>query len=74
MGKKQVNNKSERDARGRLMKGSTANPNGRPKKDYSITETIRNMMAEDPEIKKRLGAKVIHMAQMGDMTAMKTIW
>ena len=54
--------------------GESGNPNGRPKKEYSITETIRDMMAEKPEIKKALGAKILEMAMKGDITAMKTLW
>jgi len=50
------------------------NRNGRPPKGHSITETIRAMMDERPEIKKALAAKVLQMASEGDITAMKTIW
>ncbi len=54
--------------------GQVANPNGRPKKEHSITQTIRDMMDEKPEIKKALGAKILEMAMKGDITAMKTLW
>ncbi len=54
--------------------GQSGNPNGRPKKGHSITETIRAMMDEKPEIKKALGAKILQMAVEGDITAIKTIW
>ena len=54
--------------------GETGNPNGRPKKEHSITQTIRDMMDEKPEIKKALSAKILEMAMKGDITAMKTIW
>lgn len=54
--------------------GESGNPLGRPKKGHSITETIRAMMDERPEIKKALAAKVLQMASEGDITAMKTIW
>ena len=50
------------------------NKNGRPPKGHSITETIRAMMDEKPEIKKALGAKILQMAVEGDITAIKTIW
>lgn len=62
-----------RDENGRVVTG-VLNPNGRPKKGHSITETIRAMMDEKPEIKKALGAKILQMAMEGDVTAMKTIW
>lgn len=50
------------------------NRNGRPHKGHSITETIRAMMDEKPEIKRALGQKILQMAMQGDITAMKTIW
>lgn len=54
--------------------GQSGNPNGRPPKGHSITETIKAMMTEKPEIKKALGAKILEMAMKGDITAMKTLW
>lgn len=54
--------------------GESGNPNGRPKKGYSITETIRAMMDEKPEIKQALSTKVIEMALKGDLAAMKLVW
>lgn len=69
---KQIENTSEKPW---LWKeGQSGNPNGRPKKGHSITETIRAMMDEKPEIKKALGAKILQMAVEGDITAIKTIW
>lgn len=50
------------------------NKKGRPKKGHSITETIREMMTEKPEIKRALSTKILDMAMKGDITAMKTIW
>lgn len=54
--------------------GEVNNPNGRPPKEHSITQTIRDMMDEKPEIKKALGTKILDMALKGDITAMKTLW
>ena len=39
---KQDKNKVERDARGRLLPGSTANPHGRPPAGLSIVDKFRN--------------------------------
>ena len=64
----------KRNEKGQLLPGSTANPNGRPLKGHSITETIKAMMDEKPEIKQALGSKVIQYALNGDMTAMKMLW
>lgn len=57
-----------------FVKGQSGNMDGRPKKEHSITQTIRDMMDEKPEIKKALGAKILEMAMKGDLTAIKTIW
>ena len=54
--------------------GQTGNPKGRPHKGYSISETIREMMAEKTEIKRKLASKVIEIALKGDLAAIKTIW
>lgn len=54
--------------------GESGNPNGRPPKGYSITETIKAMMAEKPEIKQALSTKVIEMALKGDLAAIKLVW
>jgi len=59
---------------GSYKPGQSGNLKGRPKKGHSITETIREMMDEQPEIKKALGQKILKMAMDGDITAMKTIW
>jgi hypothetical protein len=62
-----------RDEQGRLLPGHTANPNGRPLKGYSITETIKDMMAAKPEIKQALGTKLIELALRGDLAAIKLL-
>lgn len=51
---KASNKQAERNADGTLKKGSTANPNGRPPKGYSIAETMREMFNNDPDMKKKL--------------------
>lgn len=58
----------------RWQPGESGNPKGRPPKGHSITETIRAMMDEKPEIKRALGAKIIQHAMEGDTVAMKLIW
>jgi hypothetical protein len=69
---KQIENKSDKPW---LWKpGESGNPMGRPHKGHSITETIRRMMDEKPEIKKALASKILQSALDGDITAMKTIW
>lgn len=57
-----------------FKKGQSGNPNGAPKKKHSITATIREMMDEEPEIKKSLAKRILAMAAKGDIIAIKTIW
>lgn len=46
-------NKPKRDEKGRLLKGFTANPNGRPEGSVSIVEGIKRKLLEiEPENKK----------------------
>lgn len=59
---------------GQFQPGQSGNPNGRPPKGYSITETIRDMMAAKPEIKQALGTKIVGLALAGDINAMRMIW
>lgn len=57
-----------------MKPGETRNPNGRPRKGYSITETMRAMMTERPEVKQALGNKILEAALKGDLAAIKLIW
>jgi len=45
---KQENNKPERDAKGRLLPGNTANPKGRPK-GKTIKERVREWLEDHPD-------------------------
>ena len=67
--------KNERDANGRLKKGSTANPNGRPKKDTSITELVRKKaeleISPGKTYADAIAEKLLELAAAGDMTAIK---
>lgn len=69
-----TSNKQERDERGRLKKGSTANPHGRPPKGYSITEAFREMLSSSPETKAEIVESIRKKALQGDATAQKLIW
>jgi hypothetical protein len=55
-------------------KGQSGNPNGRPPKGYSITDTIRSMMDKNPAIKESLAEKILEKALIGDKDAIKLIW
>lgn len=54
--------------------GESGNPNGRPPKGYSITEAVKKMLSEKPEVKAAIIEKIIAAAKGGDMTAAKMIW
>lgn len=59
--------------------GFNANPQnintkGRPPKGYSITETFREMLNAQPDIKQALATKVLQAAIKGDLAAIKLLW
>ena len=55
--------------------GQSGNPNGRPPKGYSITDTIRKMMdSEDKDVKNELGNMILQKALKGDLKAAELIW
>jgi len=61
------------------VEGQSGNPNGRPRKEFSLTEAMREFIAEDdPDRKKArkdiLVEKTYQMAQRGDISAIKEIW
>lgn len=54
--------------------GVSGNPKGRPKKGYSITEMMQEMLGSEPEKKRALGEAILQKALAGDVTAIKTLW
>jgi len=54
--------------------GEVNNPNGRPKKGYSITEWFKEMLASNPEVKDAIGKSIMKKALEGDVTAQKLVW
>lgn len=59
---------------GTFPPGVSGNPNGRPPKGYSITEMMREMLANKPDVKEAIGAMIAAKAMEGDPTAIKTLW
>jgi len=57
-----------------FKKGQVANPKGRPKKGYSITDWFKEMLSSKPEVKDAIGKKIIEKALKGDMAAMRLVW
>ncbi len=47
---------------------------GRPKKGYSITEMMKEMLKAHPEKREKLGEVIYQKALEGDMTAMTKLW
>jgi hypothetical protein len=54
--------------------GQSGNPNGRPKKGYSITEWFKEMLDSKPEVKDAIGKSIMKKALEGDTTAQKMVW
>jgi hypothetical protein len=68
---KQQDNKEEKKLTGFALNPENINRNGRPKKGTAITDVIRDMLNEKPEIKKALSTKLLQMALDGDLAAIK---
>lgn len=54
--------------------GQSGNAKGRPPKGHSVTEMVKQMMDEQPELKRSLVTKIVNLAIEGDLTAIKLIW
>ena len=57
-----------------FKKGQVANPNGRPKKGYSITEWFKEMLNSKPEVKDAIGKSILSKALEGDPAAQRMVW
>lgn len=58
---------------GTWLPGQSGNPNGRPPKGLSVSETIRDMINGKPDIKKALASKLLEMALRGDLQSIKEL-
>lgn len=73
-------NKPERNEKGQLLPGNTANPNGRPKGSLSITALVKEELEKVPDGQKvsyaeALIKKMLHKAIIeGDTQTQKMIW
>lgn len=69
------NQETAKKQRGRpFVKGKSGNPDGRPKKGYSITEWFKGMLDSKPEVKDAIGNSILKKALQGDTTAQKLVW
>lgn len=57
-----------------MKPGETRNPNGRPKKGYSITEIFQDMFKHSSKKRKDIALAIYEKALEGDAVAMKLIW
>jgi len=69
-------NKPQRDEKGRLLPGNTANPNGRPA--FSLTSILKEELQNIPEGEKVSRAisvmrKILKQAEDGDATSQKLV-
>ena len=55
-------------------KGQSGNLNGAPKKGYSITAMLKEMLDSDQDIKYKLGKVILEKALEGDIAAIKMLW
>jgi hypothetical protein len=68
-----------RDEKGRILPGCTLNPNGRPKKECSLTNMMREHLNNIPKGERKtnkqiLVEKVFKLAVKGDISAIKLMW
>jgi len=54
--------------------GQSGNPDGRPKKGYSITEWFKEMLSSKPEVKDAIGKSILKKALEGDPAAQRLVW
>lgn len=54
--------------------GNNANPTGRPKKGYSITEWFKEFLEANPKAKTEIAEAIRSKAAKGDMAAIKLLW
>ena len=59
---------------GSYKPGQSGNPEGRPKKGYSITEWFQAMLASKPEVKDAIGKSIVKKALEGDSAAQRLVW
>lgn len=69
-----VEPKQQKNKKHAWKPGESGNPNGRPKKGYSITEMMQEMLANEPDKKRALGEAILAKAMSGDVAAQKAIW
>lgn len=69
---KQITN---RDDKPWLFKpGQSGNPKGRPPGGHSITEAVKALMDNQPEVRDAMVKQIVAMALNGDISTIRTLW
>lgn len=71
---KPAKQETNRDEKGRFVPGVSGNPKGRPPKEHSLTDAVREFFDANPEKKHELVKSVVNRAVRGDVTAAKLVW
>ena len=56
---------SQRDEHGRFLPGTIPNPNGRPRKELSLTSIAKRMLEAHPEMAEEITKKWLAQSQAG---------
>lgn len=62
-----------RDEKGRFLKGSIANPTGRPKKGTALTDVMREILETEPDLKSQIVRVLLEGAKKGDISFIREV-
>jgi hypothetical protein len=62
-----------RDEKGRFLKGSIANPTGRPKKGTALADVMRDILETEPDLKNGIIRVLLEGARRGDIAFIREV-